>query len=105
MKNVKTSKLRSFRNPDSSIRIQLICEDDTLTEQYHAPDCNINTILARYKTGDTITHLNGKNPTYGNDEKQDLKTALDNVNNIQKFYADLSPDWLRFLLFLDFFVR
>lgn len=81
-----------FDRPDPK-ESELIFNDESLTQQQFAEDCNINNIIDKYiKTGGYIEPflLNNKEPVYGDiTQVQDLAVSLQIINDAQEAFNTL----------------
>lgn len=75
---------------DRGLRVQLICEDPSLTQQSFTKDSSIRTILAKYaKTG--ILGDPNKKPIYGDFSEKDYSKALNLCANVKSGFELLDP--------------
>lgn len=65
-------------------------ESSSPTKQAFKDQCDINKILERWNQGQQITHINPKQPLYGDfTEAIDLQDSIDRVNLAQDAFAKL----------------
>lgn len=65
----------------------------TRTKQSMKDECDINVIVARYKMGEDITHVNERAAQYADlSEVPDYRTALDNVIAVEAMFMELSAE-------------
>lgn len=76
-------------------RVLLMCHDESLTEQAHKADCDINNIVARYSLDELASFIQNDPGAYLDiSDAVDYKTALDIVNNA-KVQFDALPSRVR----------
>lgn len=64
--------------------------DEGLTQQQFADECDINNIMKRYQATGVITHLNGRQPEYGDfSNPVDFQTGLNTVRDAQELFASM----------------
>lgn len=66
----------------------------SMTEQHHAKECDINTIMLRYEKTGVLTHIKKYEPTYGDVSDVDFKRALDTVSRVKTEFEEL-PAYVR----------
>lgn len=71
----------SVRDVDCSVDMDTGEELPSMTKQSFRDECDINTIMRRYETTGEITHLNRRNPEYG--DFTDVKTFHEAMNIVQ----------------------
>lgn len=86
---VKIRKTRSWPR-EGYISFQA---DDGRTHQNFAKECDINTILAKYKKTGLIDHVARHNGQYGDfTDPVDFETAMNLVVNAQEMFMELPAD-------------
>lgn len=80
------------RDHHDRIRVQTMFEGESVTKQEFAAECDINNIMARYKKEGVITHINNREPEYGNVDGQDFAESMRIVTEAQTMFADLPSD-------------
>lgn len=92
----------------AKVKHGLDCSDrPSMTKQMHRDECNINTIIKKYKTTGVITNVNNLEAKYGDVTGLDFQTAMDLVAEAQTMFQEL-PSAVRNKfkndpgLFLDF---
>lgn len=64
--------------------------DEGLTQQQFKDDCDINNIMKRYQATGVITHVNGRQPEFGDFSNPiDFQSALNTVIEAEELFADL----------------
>jgi len=77
------------KRKNGSIRLQYATEGASRTEQAHANEVNINTIMARVEKGQTVS-INTASPLYGDfTGVSDYQTACDTVIQAQEDFMAL----------------
>lgn len=73
-------------------RVVHACEGKSLTEQHHASEVNINSIVSRYaKTG--VLPVRGGNPSYGDfTGVEDYHSACEAVRQAEAAFMTLPPE-------------
>ena len=66
----------------------------TMTKQNHKDECDVNSILAKFKKTGALTHLNERQAQYGEHTGLDFKEAMDIITSSQELFDDL-PSELR----------
>lgn len=64
-------------------------KDETLVEQHHKDDCDVNKIIPRYERTGILTHLNAIEGTYGDLTGFDFETAANMVANANSLFEQL----------------
>lgn len=59
------------------------------TEQHHAPNCDINKIIAKYQKTGLIDHIATYQPVYADVSGADFQQAMNTVIHGEKLFADL----------------
>jgi phage internal scaffolding protein len=78
-----------------SRRVQLICEDPSLTHQSFKAECDIRNIMKKYKKNGVITHLTSMKPQfYDASVVPDYQEALNLIIDAQNSFDSL-PSELR----------
>jgi len=82
-------KIIKKKRKNGSVRLQYATEGATRTEQAHANEVNINTIMARVEKGQTVP-INTASPLYGDfTGVSDYQTACDTVIQAQDDFMAL----------------
>ena len=64
--------------------------DEGLTQQQFADECDINNIMKRYAATGVITHVNGRQPEFGDfSDPLDFQAGLNTVIEAQSMFAEL----------------
>jgi phage internal scaffolding protein len=88
MQKVKHRSRYSKRIP-----CQLICEDDSLTDQSQMCECDIDSIIRRYDQTGLLTHVNRMVANYGDfTEHNEYQEALNLVTEAQQNFSQLPSD-------------
>jgi phage internal scaffolding protein len=83
------------RRENGSLRLATKNENPSKTQQQFKDECNVNNIIAKYKKGVPITHLNNKTGVYADfTEIGSYQEALGKVIEADKAFNDL-PSTLR----------
>lgn len=78
-----------------SRRVQLICEDPSLTHQSFKAECDIRNIMKRYKKTGVLTHVTSMSPQYYDASVvPDYQEALNLIIQAQESFDSL-PSELR----------
>lgn len=65
-------------------------ENEALTQQQFKDECDINNIMKRYSATGVLTHLNGREPEFGDfTSPVDFQAGLNTVIEAQAMFADL----------------
>ena len=68
-------------------RVQLECQDSSLTHQSFKENCDINNILKKYESTGLVEHLNNHNGNYGNFlDAPSYQEALNHVINTEHMF-------------------
>lgn len=71
-------------------RLEWQPEGESMTEQSHELETNINRIMAKYQATGILNHVNKKQPIFGDfSEVPDYSTALDLVMRAQESFMQL----------------
>lgn len=74
-------------------RVQLICEDPSLTHQSFAKDCDIRNIMKQYKRTGLVSHMTTASALYGDfTNVPDYRESLDVVINAQAAFMELPAE-------------
>lgn len=77
-----------------SRRVQLICEDPSLTHQSFKAECDIRNIMKRYKKTGVLTHLTSMTPQYFDASVvPDYQESLNLVIQAQESFDSLPSEW------------
>lgn len=75
-------------------RVQLVCDDVSMTQQNFAEECDIRNIMAKFKRSGVISHLTSAKEILGDyTEVPDYREALDTVIRAQTAFDELPADW------------
>jgi len=75
---------------DEHKRVGLDTGSESMTEQCHADECNINNILRRYDKTGMLTHVNNAIADYGDfSEVNEYKTSLNKIIQAQEAFENL----------------
>jgi hypothetical protein len=82
-------------DPDTGemVSYQTDIPSDTRTKQSMKDDCDVNMIVARFKNGESITHVTDKVAQYADvSEVGDYREALENVRITHSMFMELSAE-------------
>ena len=86
-------KFRTPYNKPKQHEYAFATEGDSLTQQHHQQECDINFILAKYKKNNLVTHLAKGTPTFGDfSNPTDYHSALDKLIRAQQDFDALPSD-------------
>lgn len=85
-------EMRHFSNLPE--RVQIFFEDEGMTRQSFADECDINLIMAKYQTTGAIDHFARHEPRYGFADGVTFHDAMNIVAEGDSMFADL-PSKLR----------
>lgn len=74
-------------------RVQTEFTGESLTEQAHASECNINAIMSRFMKSGQITHLNHRQPHYGYAPANDFRESIEIVKTAEEGFDALPADF------------
>ena len=87
-----TTKLRDFCVPHDPEQFGLSCEPG-LTEQSHKAECDVNTILAKFRQNGLVDHVLDVGGQYGDySGAVDFHTALNQVREATEMFMTLPAD-------------
>ena len=78
-----------IRKPYTQIRVQTVPEGESLTEQSHKKECDINNIMRKYQKTGAITHQNKHEAEYGFATGQTFLDAMLTVTKGQQMFDEL----------------
>lgn len=68
----------------------LVCEEETLTQQHFAAECDFNNVMEKWRTSGLLTHENTKTPVYADTTNAlDYQSSLDLIRSSQEMFDDL----------------
>ena len=73
-------------------RVIALTSDKLMTEQSHKEECDINTIMRRYRKTGGIIHLKTGARLFGDDIDIDFSTAMQIVTDAQQAFAQLPAE-------------
>jgi len=75
------------------MRVQLKCEDESLTHQSFKAECDIRNIMKKYKRTGLFTHITSSMPQYGDfTQVQDYQEAMNVVIAAQNAFEQLPAE-------------
>ena len=84
------------KRPDGSVRVVTQNDGPSKTDQSFADDCDVNTIMRRYKKTGQITHLAKSQGVFGDfSDVPDLQDALQTVTEAQATFDQFPADLRR----------
>jgi len=82
--------LPEIRNPFSKrVRIYAPHDDQSMTKQSFADECNINNIMAKYQKTGAVAHLNKHEGRYGFATSADFTESMRIVTEAQELFNEL----------------
>lgn len=80
---------------DPTIKVSLICETPSVTQQCHKAECDIHNILRKYDKTGLITHINNNSASYDDfTSAADYHAAMNVIAEASSAFASL-PSELR----------
>lgn len=87
------TKITERKDRPGRRRVQLICPEETRTEQHHKTECDINRILAKGVPSLRPSQMMADGRMYGDfSNAVDYQTALQKVMDAQQDFSLLPPD-------------
>jgi phage internal scaffolding protein len=84
------NKIRHPYKPETHDRPKTFCKEKSLTEQSHAPDCDINNILMKHNAGDIMAHVKYTQASFGDyTQINEYDEALNTVAKAQQAFEAL----------------
>jgi len=82
---------RFIRKPyGPTIPVRLVNDEESMTHQSFKEECDINTIMAKYKRTGLITHVNEHQGQYGQFvDVQDYQTSMNQIIDAQNAFMEL----------------
>lgn len=79
------------KRENGNLRVQLVNEEPSRTQQQFRDECDINNIMKQYKATGSITHVNNRNQGVYADlvNLPDYKEQLENVIAARQLFNDL----------------
>lgn len=69
-------------------------EGKSMTKQSHKDECDVNKIMAKFQRDGAMTHVNTRQPQYGDATALDFKAAMDLITSSTELFQAL-PSELR----------
>lgn len=89
---VKAFRVRKPYDASEDVGISFENEE-TLTQQQFADECDINNIMKRYQATGVLMHVNAARPEYGDfSDPVDFQSALNTVIEAEMMFAELPAD-------------
>lgn len=86
LKNTEAKTQPGRRRP----RVQTPVDGESMTKQAFKEECDINNIVRRYNEGGAITHINSRQPIYGDfSMEMDYQESLNRVHRAQEAFDAL----------------
>lgn len=81
------------KRKNGSTRVATVNDKPSMTQQHHKPHCDVNNILNKYRTTGMLTHINQKQPIYGDfSNLPSYQEALDTVLKAHSTFMDLPSE-------------
>lgn len=85
-------KIRKPYDPSEGVGM-MFDPDEGLAQQQFKAECDVNNIMKRYQATGVITHVNGRQPEFGDfSNPVDFQTSLNTVIESQAMFAELPAE-------------